>query len=80
MQVGTGIYLDPTARAALHEMNAVEMSVEVVGLLVFLVATVQLLRLERSAVAWLGAAFFLSGNTRLSPSVSAPLGVRTAEE
>lgn len=40
-------------------MNAVEMSVEVVGLLLFLVATVQLLRLERSAVAWFGAAFFL---------------------
>jgi hypothetical protein len=60
VQVGAGIYLDPAAaRSALHEMNVVELSVELAGLLVFLVATVQLLRLERSAVAWFGAAFFL---------------------
>jgi len=59
-QVGAGIYLDPAgARSALHQMNALELGVELVGLIVFLVATVQILRLQRSAVAWFGAAFFL---------------------
>jgi hypothetical protein len=58
--VGAGVYLDPAAaRAALREMSVIEVSVELVGVLVFLVATVQLLRLQRSAVAWFGAAFFL---------------------
>lgn len=60
LQVGVGIVLDPAAaRGALHQMNVVELCVELAGLLVFVVATVQLLRLERSAVAWFGAAFFL---------------------
>jgi hypothetical protein len=60
VQVGAGIYLDPAAaRSALHQMNVVELCVELVGLVVFLIATVQILRLERSAVAWFGAAFFL---------------------
>lgn len=60
VQVGAGFWLHPgAAETMLREMNVVELAAETTALVVFLVATVQLVRLERSAVAWFGAAFFL---------------------